>query len=113
MINYRNDWRKKKPEGIFDILKEKANAKPKKVCAYEWQDRAFDMAKKLNIDFKKNKAELPKWLSLFKNAYNRGRVGRLENCYSFVVDYTKQLDDIGKIRLFFWRYGEKGQIKRE
>lgn len=109
MINYRNDWRKKKPEGISDILKEKANAKPKRVCAYEWQDRAFDIANKLGIDFKKNKKLLPNWLSLFKNAYCRGRIARLENCYSFVVDYSKQLDDLSKIKLFFWRYGEKSK----
>jgi hypothetical protein len=105
MINYLDDWRKKKPSTIGDCLgKFKIKDKPKR---QEWQLKAFDIADKLKIDFKNNRKELPKWLSLFRNAYKNGRLGRLESCYSFLADYGKSLTDLDKIRLFFWKYGKK------
>lgn len=101
---------KKKIDSIGDCIK-KFEIKKEKHCYYEWQDKAFDIANRLKIDFTKNKKELPKWLSLFKRAYLTGRVGKLENCYSFLIDYTKNLDDISKIRLFFWKFGQKVENK--
>ncbi len=85
----------------------------KKHCHYEWQNRAFEMADKLKIDFNKKELKdkfLKNWLSLFKRAYSSGRIGRLESCYSFLIDYTKNIDDQSKIKLFFWRYG---QLKKD
>lgn len=97
---------KKKIDSIGDCLK-KFEITKKKHCAYQWQDKAFEIAEKLKIDFKRNKKDLPNWLSLFKRAFSSGRAGKLDKCYSFLVDYTKPLDDQGKIRLFFWRFGKK------
>jgi hypothetical protein len=103
--------KKKLPDSIGEALKGHFDRPKKKVCAYEWQDKAFDIANKLSIDFKKNKRLLPNWLSLFKRAFNSGRSGRLDKCYSFVVDYIKPLDDTSKVKLFFWRYGFKEDKK--
>lgn len=105
MINYLTDTRKQKPNSLGDLIKKFEVVKT--VKRTEWQIKAFDVADKLKIDFKKNRADLGKWLSLFKSAYTGGKLGKLDKCYSFVIDYSKNLTDVQKIRLFFWRYGKK------
>lgn len=94
----------KKIESVASILSEKYKRPPKKVCAYQWQDRAFEIAEKLGIDWKTNKKLLPQWLKFFKLAYNNGKSGRIDNCYSFLVDYSKDIDTSHKIKLFYWRF---------
>lgn len=96
---------KPKPVLLGDCLK-KFEIKKKHV-SNEWQVKAFEIADKLKIDFKKNRALLPNWLSLFKRAFNSGKSNRLDKCYSFLADYPKNLDDLGKVKLFFWRFGYK------
>lgn len=94
-----------KTENIGSIL-TRFKIAPKKVCKYEWQDKAFTVADKLGIKFtKETRALLPRWMSLFKS----GSISKIERCYSFVVDYNKPLNSDGKIRLFFWKYGQMKQ----
>jgi len=69
---------------------------------YNWQVLAFDYVDKLGIRWEKLDAKIKaRWLSLFK----RGNRGKLASALSFLVDYPKTLDSVGKIKLFFWRYG--------
>lgn len=100
-------YNKKKPiDSIGSVLSKKINKPKERHCAYEWQDRAFDIATKLGIDFKQPQAKryLANWLRLFRNAFTQNKQGKLDNCYSFVVDYTKPLNSESKIRLFFWKF---------
>ena len=76
----------------------------KKICSYEWQDKAFRYAKDLGIDWNdplviKENAK-GRWLSMFKRGGSR-----IESAYSFCVDYNKNLNSLEKIKLFFWKYG--------
>lgn len=99
------DTKKKEISTIGKLL-----LKPKEVkkhCTYEWQDKAFEIAEKLGIDFKVNKTHLGNWLRLFKTAYGKGLEIKLNNCYSFISDYPRSLSDEGKIKMFFWRYHHK------
>lgn len=103
MIIYKD---KPKPSSLLEILKNRPQ-EVKKHCTYEWQDKAFEIADKLHIDFKKHRTQLGSWLNLFKTAYSKGRQGKLDSCYSFISDYPKDLDSSGKIKLFYWKYGQK------
>jgi len=87
-------------EALMSSLKEKED---KKVCSYEWQDKALRYAHSLGINWDdvnviKQKAK-GRWMSLFKKGG-----GKLDVAYSFVSDYTKPLDSLGKIKMFFWKY---------
>ena len=98
-------YKKKEIETIGSILKK--TPIKKKHCTYEWQDRAFEMAEKLNIDFKAERKHLGNWLRLFKDDYTGNKSGKLDNCYSFIVDYNQPLNTEAKIKMFFWRYWHK------
>jgi hypothetical protein len=105
MIIY--DKKPKQPETIASVLSDrfKKDEPKKKVCAYQWQDYAFVIADKLGIDFKNpvNRKFLSRWFSLFK----RGGQAKIDRCYSFLADYTTPLSPEGKIKMFFWKFGQK------
>ena len=101
MITY---YKKTKPEPINVILPKVLESK--KHCAHEWQDRAFEIADKLDINLKKTRL-IGSWLKLFKLAYSKGKETKLDQCYSFLSDYSRDLSSEGKIKMFFWRYNNE------
>lgn len=94
----------KQPETIANTLKDRFNKPKKRTCAYQWQDKAFEVADKLGIDFKKNKQLLPQWLRFFKLAFVKGLDFKLDKCYSFMADYPKELNSEAKVKLFYWKF---------
>jgi len=97
--------KKKIPDTIGEALKGHFDKPKKKVCAYEWQDRAFMISEKLGINWKENRKYLSGWLKLFKT----GNPNKLDRCYSFIYDYPKQLNSEAKIKLFYWKYNRKAE----
>jgi len=96
--------KKDRTEGIGNLLTRFANKPQKKTCTYEWQDKAFTIADKLGINFKENKKDLPNWLRLFKTAFTAGKQVKLDQCYAFLIDYPKELNQESKLKLFYWKY---------
>jgi len=69
--------------------------KPKKILI--WQDRALEIAQKLNIHLTKT------WFSFFKRAYLQHKENYLEVTYSCLADINKEIGE----RYFFKVFNNK------
>ncbi len=95
----------KKPlSSVGAILQDKYKFSPTPTngITKQWQDKAFRYAEKLNIALSDDLKG--RWLKVLKQADLGRKNKNLEQAYSYLVDYPKQLSREEKIKYFFYIY---------
>lgn len=66
---------------------------PRKILI--WQDKALEIAQKLNIPLSKS------WFNFFKSAFTKKQEGYIEATYSCLMDLSKNINEKYFFKVFF------------